>query len=105
MSILLNFSDHILHGLVQIYRYIQVYEIFRFQDPTCVMFFEPMLTVPLNRNYPFSLQQLCRSVIVSKITYDGISMLGLPSALKSYLREYHYKQKVRVKRFDDLCMA
>ncbi|XP_026471077.1 suppressor of cytokine signaling 4-like [Ctenocephalides felis] len=72
-----------------------------YKDPTCVMFFEPMLTVPLNRNYPFSLQQLCRSVIVSKITYDGISMLGLPRALKSYLREYHYKQRVRVKRFDD----
>ncbi|GAB0090689.1 bromodomain-containing protein DDB_G0270170 [Sergentomyia squamirostris] len=72
-----------------------------YKDPLCVMFFEPMLTLPLNRNFCFSLQQLCRAAIVSRITYDNISELCLPSSLKSYLKEYHYKQKVRVKRFDE----
>jgi suppressor of cytokine signaling 5 len=72
-----------------------------YKDPTCVMFFEPMLTSPLNRNFCFSLQQLCRAAIVSSTTYDGINELCLPSSLKSYLREYHYKQRVRVKRFDN----
>lgn len=65
------------------------------------MFFEPALTLPLNRNFVFSLQQLCRATIVSNITYDGIDGTGLPNKLKSYLKEYHYKQRVRVKRFDD----
>lgn len=72
-----------------------------YKDPSCVMFFEPALTLPLNRNFVFSLQQLCRATIVSNITYDGIDDTGLPKKLKSYLKEYHYKQRVRVKRFDD----
>lgn len=72
-----------------------------YKDPTCVMFFEPGLTLPLNRNFVFSLQQLCRATIVSNITYDGINNVGLPNKLKSYLKEYHYKQRVRVKRFDE----
>lgn len=64
------------------------------------MFFEPMLTIPLHRNFTFSLQQLCRATIVSHITYDGINELHLPNSLKSYLKEYHYKLRVRVKPFD-----
>ncbi|XP_055694566.1 uncharacterized protein LOC129796547 [Lutzomyia longipalpis] len=72
-----------------------------YKDPLCVMFFEPQLTIPLNRNFVFSLQQICRASIVSRVTYDNISELHLPSRLKAYLREYHYKQKVRVKRFDE----
>lgn len=71
-----------------------------YKDPACVMFFEPALTQPLNRNFCFTLQQLCRSLIVSSTTYDGINDLTLPSTLKSYLKEYHYKQRVRVKRYD-----
>lgn len=65
------------------------------------MFFEPALTLPLNRGNVFSLQQLSRATIVSHATYDGIDNLGLPKKLKTYLKEYHYKQRVRVKRFDD----
>lgn len=72
-----------------------------YKDPTIVMFFEPMLTFPLHRNKTFSLQQLCRATIVSRTTYDGISELEIPIRLKSYLKEYHYKQRVRVKPFDE----
>ena len=72
-----------------------------YKDPSCCMFFEPMLTIPLHRTFPFSLQHLARAKICSKTTYDGISQLSLPRALKEYLRAYHYKQKVRVKRFDN----
>lgn len=72
-----------------------------YKDPTLVMFFEPMLTIPLHRNFTFPLQHICRSVICSNISYDGISQLQLPKTLKSYLKEYHYKQRVRVRGFDN----
>lgn len=70
-----------------------------YKDPGCCMFFEPMLTLPLARTYPFSLQHLCRAAICTCATYDGLDQLPLPSALKEYLRYYHYKQKYRVRRF------
>lgn len=73
-----------------------------YKDPTCVMFFEPALTLPLNRNVVFSLQQLCRATIVSHTTYDGVNDICLPKKLKSYLKEYHYKQLVRIQRFDEI---
>lgn len=73
-----------------------------YKDPSSCMFFEPMLTVPLHRNFPFSLQHITRATICSQITYDGISQLPLPSSLQEYLRFYHYKQKVRVRRFDNV---
>ena len=66
-----------------------------YKDPAFVMFFEPMLTQPLNRNFCFSLQQLCRATIATHTTYDGVDKLCLPKSLKTYLKEYHYKQKVR----------
>lgn len=72
-----------------------------YKDPSCVMFFEPMLTYPLNRKFTFSLQQLCRATIVSNTTYDGINELCLPKSLKSYLKEYHYRQRVRYRPLDD----
>ncbi|XP_030555034.1 uncharacterized protein LOC115758493 [Drosophila novamexicana] len=71
-----------------------------YKDPSCVMFFEPCLTMPLHRRQTFSLQQLARATIVSNTTYDGINQLELPGRLKSYLKEYHYKQKLRVKPCD-----
>lgn len=73
-----------------------------YKDPSCCMFFEPMLTLPLHRTFPFSLQHLTRATITRRVTYDGISKLPLPAALKEYLRFYHYKQKVRVRRFDNV---
>lgn len=72
-----------------------------YKDPSCVMFFEPMLTLPLHRNFVFSLQELARASIVSSTTYDGIDKLDVPRMMKSYLKEYHYKQRVHYKRFDD----
>lgn len=72
-----------------------------YKDPSSCMFFEPMLTSPLHRNFAFPLQHLCRAVIVSRLEYDDINQLQLPKSLKSYLKEYHYRQKVRVERFDD----
>lgn len=72
-----------------------------YKDPGSVMFFEPMLTVPFHRKKVFSLQQLVRAAIVSNTTYDGVSELELPVRLKSFLKEYHYKQKLRVKLLDE----
>ncbi|KAM9317460.1 suppressor of cytokine signaling 5 [Gastrophryne carolinensis] len=68
-----------------------------YKDPSSCMFFEPLLTVPLNRTFPFSLQYICRAAICKYTTYDGIDFLPLPSMLQDFLKEYHYKQKVRVR--------
>ncbi|XP_058882654.1 suppressor of cytokine signaling 5-like [Acipenser ruthenus] len=71
-----------------------------YKDPNSCMFFEPLLSNPTHRTAPFSLQQICRAVIDSCATYDGIDVLPIPSSIKEYLKEYHYKQKVRVRRLD-----
>ncbi|XP_008428627.1 suppressor of cytokine signaling 5b [Poecilia reticulata] len=68
-----------------------------YKDPSACMFFEPLLTVPLNRTFPFTLQHLARAAICRWTTYDGIGSLPLPPALQDFLKEYHYKQKVRVR--------
>lgn len=73
-----------------------------YKDPSSCMFFEPMLTLPLHRYFPFSLQHTTRATICNRVTYDGINQLTLPASLKEYLRFYHYKQKVRVRRFDNI---
>lgn len=83
------FSSPTVCGLIEHYK-----------DPTSCMFFEPMLTIPLHRNFPFSLQHLCRGVICNHLTYDSINYLKLPKTLKTFLKEYHYKQRVRVRRLD-----
>uniref|UniRef100_A0A2C9JEQ6 SOCS box domain-containing protein n=1 Tax=Biomphalaria glabrata TaxID=6526 RepID=A0A2C9JEQ6_BIOGL len=71
-----------------------------YKDPCCCMFFEPMLTRPLPRNFPFSLQHICRAAICDRVVYDNIRVLPLPNSLKQFLQVYHYKQKVRVRVFD-----
>ncbi|XP_070620386.1 suppressor of cytokine signaling 5-like [Erythrolamprus reginae] len=71
-----------------------------YKDPSVCMFFEPLLSVPVHRTFPFGLQHLCRAVVTCCTTYDGIGHLPLPRALKEYLKEYHYKQRVRVRRLD-----
>ncbi|XP_035696527.1 suppressor of cytokine signaling 5-like isoform X1 [Branchiostoma floridae] len=71
-----------------------------YKNPDCCMFFEPMLTTPLPRPFTFPLQALCRSVICKFTSYDGINSLRLPGSLKDYLKVYHYKQRVRVRRFE-----
>lgn len=68
-----------------------------YKDPSACMFFEPLLTVPLHRTFPFTLQHLARAAICRRTTYDGIGSLPLPPALQDFLKEYHYKQKVRVR--------
>ncbi len=83
------FASPTVYGLIEHYK-----------DPSCCMFFEPMLTIPLHRNFPFSLQHLCRAVICDHLKYDSITFLKLPKTLKTYLKEYHYRQRVRVRKFD-----
>jgi len=76
-----------------------------YKDPAACMFFEPMLTLPLARTYPFSLQRLCRAVICSRIRYDDISSLRLPARIQDYLKYYHYKQRICVRRFESRVVA
>lgn len=83
------FASNTVCGLIEHYK-----------DPNCCMFFEPMLTLPLSRTFSFSLQHLCRSVICSCVTYDSISQLQLPKSLHEYLKYYHYKQRICVRRFE-----
>jgi len=71
-----------------------------YKDPAACLFFEPMLTLPLARTYPFTLQHLCRAVICSRIRYDDISSLRLPARIQDYLKYYHYKQRICVRRFE-----
>lgn len=71
-----------------------------YKDPSACMFFEPLLSSPLHRTFPFSLQHICRTVICGSTNYDGIDALPVPSSMKLYLKEYHYKSKVRVRRVD-----
>lgn len=71
-----------------------------YKDPNSCMFFEPLLSNPIYRTQPFSLQHICRAVISSRTTYDGINVLPIPNTMKKHLKEYHYKQRVRVRRMD-----
>ncbi|XP_053728905.1 suppressor of cytokine signaling 9 [Synchiropus splendidus] len=71
-----------------------------YKDPNSCMFFEPLLSNPIHRTQPFSLQHISRAVISSCTTYDGINLLPIPNTLKKHLKEYHYKQRVRVRRMD-----
>ncbi|KAL0973234.1 hypothetical protein UPYG_G00200760 [Umbra pygmaea] len=71
-----------------------------YKDPNSCMFFEPLLSNPIHRTQPFSLQHVCRAVISSRTTYDGVNALPIPNSLKKHLKEYHYKQRVRVRRMD-----
>lgn len=83
------FASHTVCGLIEHYK-----------DPSCCMFFEPLLTNPMARTFPFHLQHLCRATICSRTTYDGINYLELPKSLKNYLKEYHYKQRVGIRYLD-----
>ncbi|KAL6742956.1 hypothetical protein Aduo_016047 [Ancylostoma duodenale] len=67
----------------------------KYKDPARCLFFEPQLTHPLYRGHVFTLQELCRGVIVSRTTYIGVSSLQLPPKLKQYIRQYHYTVPVR----------
>ena len=71
-----------------------------YKDPSCCMFFEPMLTIPLNRNYPFSLQHLARATICQRATYDTLNILPLPKPLIEYLKYYHYKLIVNKRKVE-----
>ncbi|XP_062302778.1 suppressor of cytokine signaling 4 [Osmerus eperlanus] len=62
-----------------------------YSDPATCLFFEPLLSRPLPRTFPFSLQHLCRAVICSCTTYRGMDSLPLPLQLRHYLQQYHYK--------------
>ena len=76
-----------------------------YKDSSRCLFFEPMLTDPLHRTFPFSLQHLARAAICNNLKrYDYISKLPLPMSMKSYLRYYHYKQKVCIRSFEEPCV-
>lgn len=62
-----------------------------YSDPATCLFFEPLLSSPLSRTFPFSLQHLCRTLICSRTTYRGVEALPLPPQLRDYLRQYHVK--------------
>ncbi|VDN18540.1 unnamed protein product [Gongylonema pulchrum] len=66
-----------------------------YKDPSRCLFYEPQLSEPLRRNFVFPLQHLCRAVIASLTTYDGIEKLNLPSSLKRFIQEYHYRHPVK----------
>lgn len=84
------FSSSTIMGLVEHYK-----------DPSHCMFFEPILTKPLNRNFAFTLQHLCRATICDQLSYNSINKLPLPSILKSYLKEYHYSTALSIRKFDE----
>jgi len=72
-----------------------------YKDPASCMFFEPMLCRPVNRKNAFSLQTLARPVICDSLSsYSDVDSLELPRSLKVFLKEYHYRHKVRVRRYD-----
>lgn len=62
-----------------------------YSDPATCLFFEPLLSRPLPRTFPFSLQHLCRAIICSCTTYRGVDNLPLPPQLREYLRQYHIR--------------
>ena len=71
------------------------------QDPASCMFFEPMLCHPVNRKNPFALQVLSRAAICDQLgNYSHVDNMELPKSLKVYLKEYHYRHKIRVRRYD-----
>ncbi|KAL1764343.1 suppressor of cytokine signaling, partial [Sigmodon hispidus] len=57
-----------------------------YKDPSSCMFFEPLLTISLNRTFPFSLQYICCAVICMQVHYLGwhrwapsaVSITGFP---------------------------
>ncbi|KAM3912450.1 suppressor of cytokine signaling 4-like [Leptodactylus fuscus] len=65
-----------------------------YNDPRSCTFFEPLLSIPLNRNNPLSLQELCRATVNAVMPYEGIGQLPIPRAMKEYLWEYHYTETV-----------
>jgi len=72
-----------------------------YKDPASCMFFEPMLCHPVNRKNPFSLQVLSRAAICDGLeSYSEVDNMELPKSLKVFLKEYHYRHKIRVRRYD-----
>jgi len=71
-----------------------------YEDSSKCLFFEPLLTRPLHRTFPFSLQTICRATICDNISYNDIQFLELPRKVKFFLREYYYMQRVRVRQFE-----
>jgi suppressor of cytokine signaling 5 len=71
-----------------------------YNHPSACLFFEPLLSIPLKRLTVFPLQHICRSVLCSQLAYGDIAGLAIPRRLKDYLREYHYKQAVRVRQLE-----
>lgn len=72
-----------------------------YKDPASCMFFEPMLCQAVARREAFPLQVLARAALCDALpSYSAIDTLELPKSLRAYLKEYHYRHKVRVRRLD-----
>lgn len=72
-----------------------------YKDPASCMFFEPMLCHPVNKKNAFSLQSLARAAICDSLQmYTDVDQLELPKSLKVFLKEYHYRHRLRVHRYD-----
>lgn len=50
--------------------------------------------------HKFYFFSIARAAIYSEITYDDVDQFKLSNILKSHLKEYHYKQRARVRIFD-----
>ncbi|GMR59225.1 hypothetical protein PMAYCL1PPCAC_29420 [Pristionchus mayeri] len=69
-----------------------------YKDPIRCMFFEPQLSSPLRRERVFTLQELARSVLTSRLRYKDIAALPLPKNMLHFISEYHYSVPVRTIR-------
>ncbi|CAJ0582150.1 unnamed protein product, partial [Mesorhabditis spiculigera] len=78
------FSSNTITGLIENYG-----------DPARCLFFEPLLTRPLKRDFMVSLQELARASIAGKYSYDEVATLMLPTKLKNYVRAIHYMHPIR----------
>lgn len=84
--------------VLQVFSALTVTELIEhYKEPSRCLFFEPQLTTPLARTFVYSLQHLCRAAICAQLhDYSHIDQLPLPHRqFSDYLKEYHYKHKVR----------
>jgi len=54
----------------------------------------------------FYFQSICRAAVCDTLQkYDDVNKLPIPKTLREYLREYHYKHKIRTRNFDGIQKA
>lgn len=63
--------------------------------PVLAWFFELLLTITLNRTFPFSLPYICWAVVCRCPAWDGTDSSLYHSCCRIFLKEYHYAPKVK----------